>query len=273
MPRVTEVLLDTAELRRALVAVREHVSRAPDDDRLAHVRVIIDPPDGHAYIVATDRYTIGVATVTIWEDLARYGPEGIAELDLSLDDVADVLRIFRGPKRDEGPIDERLATRVSVSTLGGLELVLTDASGLFPDTSRSLTLTGRLIDSYPDVRRLLARLLSTAMALISLNPDSAGSPIIGASGPLPARFSVAAKAYAAPMYLLQSAEARAALVCLIGEHFAGALMPLAVDGTAQAELAGVMADWRRRLPRPSDAPIPMPEHPTDHHDTDTDTEE
>lgn len=259
MPRETEVLLDTADLRSALSAVVKHVSPSKDDaPALQGVRVLVDPTTQHVYVMATDRYTLALARVSIWEDLAGYGSAGVVELDLSVDDVADVLRIFR-PVGKDGP-QERVRLRVDTP----LALTLTDASGLFtmPDQDRTLTLPVQCHEGFPDVRRILARLVRTAMALLAESRDSAGSPVIAADAAYTARFAAAGKAYARPLYHLQSAEARAAILYRVGDSFLGALMPLAVDDFEESLLAGDLRTWRRILPTPRRDPVPMPQAPS-----------
>lgn len=265
MPRETEVLLDTADLRAALTAVVQHISPHKDDHpALLGVRVLIDPTTHHVYLMATDRYTMALARVSIWEDLAGYGPAGVVEFDLSKDDVGDVLRIFRPAGKDLR--EERVRLRVDTP----LTLTLTDASGLFdmPDQDRKLALPVQCAEHFPDVRRILAKQVRTAMALLAESRDSAGSPVIAAGATLTARFAAAGKAYGEPLYHLQSAEARAAILYRVGDAFIGALMPLAVEEAEESALAADLRSWRRILPNPARHPVPMPEHPpTDDDDT------
>ena len=256
MTRTTEVLLDTADLRAALLAVRPHASTHKDDHpALRGLRLRIEPPH-HVYVMATDRYTLGLARVSVWEDIARYGDQGTVEIDLTADDCTDVLRIFRAPSKDDSARDERIRVRVD----DPLTLTLTDASGLFADPDpRQLVLPVALHEGFPDVLRIMSRQIRTAMDLLAESRDSAGAPVIAAPAALAARFTAAGKAYGEPLYHLQSAEARAALLYRVGQSFLGALMPLRIEDSEEAALGSTLRTWRQLLPRPGRAPVPMPD--------------
>jgi hypothetical protein len=253
-PPRTHVLVGTNDLRAALTAVRSHASTDDTDAPvLGRIRVTVNP-DGNLYVAATDRYTAGLAIVSIWEDRTGYGE--IVDLDLTPADAADILQVFKPAKGAESH-DDRVALLVTTT-----ELVLTDASGLFPDASRSFTLPLLQPSTYPDLPRLMAASVANAE---SLTRAGAGTSVTGISttAKMMSRFAAAGTAYSAPIDLIQTAEARAALLVRCGESFIGLLMPLSHGEDEAAALAADLRAWTRRLPEPLPTPVPMPENAAD----------
>lgn len=242
------VTVSTRDLRSALLAVRVHLSTAEGESILNRIRLTFHP-DGHVYVTATDRYTAGLAIVSIWEDRCAYGD--LVDVDLFAEDAKNILDLFK-PSKDID--DEKLAVLVTST-----ELVITDASGLFPDASKSvhLPLTGAC--TYPAVDRMMAAAVAKARQLTIAD----ATPVVAASPQL-TRFAAAGVAYSAPVEISHTSEARHALLIQVGESFLGLLMPLRPDEAGRVVSAGYLRNWARRLPDPLPDPVPMPDLDTTH---------
>lgn len=246
----TNFTVQTADLRNALTAVQEHRSQDPEAPAVLHrVRLLIDPSTQNVYVMATDRYTAGLAVVSIWSnDYA--GDHEQTPVDLGPHDIEKVLAVFR-PEKDHGDDLMRIRT-VQVSS--GLQMTVTDESGLFPDADMELKLP--LLppaDNFPDVNRLMAASIQNADRVI----DMAAEPTV-MRPVLVQRMVKAARTYGAPLSWSPTSEARTALLAEVGESFVGLLMPMKPDDGSQAQASAARLAWLARLPTPLSTPVPMP---------------
>jgi hypothetical protein len=239
-----DITVGTSDFRAALIAVRPHVSTGDDSPVLTRIRLNVRP-DGNVYVYATDRYTIGIGLVSVWDD-AYHDPDP-QQFDLTVEDAAKILAVFKPDKDADGDSKVGLVS-------DGKTLTVTDQSGLFPDAEQQLVLPLLPPSDYPDVLRLVARIARNATT-----GEVPESPHIQLAPVLVNRFKAAATAYGEPYVFSQSGEARTALMCRIGESFLGALMPQRMDDAALASFEADMRAWRQRLPEPADEPVAMPE--------------
>lgn len=255
------ITVQLGDLRAALTAVRPHI--APDVDgepsALKRCRLTIDPQN--VVVAATDRYSVGMGLVSVWDDPLGHGE--IVDVDLSHSDVKDILAMFR-PAKPPMP-DEKLTLTVTTEAL-----TVTDTSGLFTlDDAKQLRLPiGQANSDFPNLQLLMAGALARARRLadqdITLNLGS-----LWTSAGMLRRFLPAGEAYGVGLQLWPTSEARSALLVQAGESFLGLLMPQRPDDTQLVSATGWLRDWAHRLPEPAEAPVRMPTAP-DHDDHDED---
>lgn len=252
---LASIEVETADWHAGLSAVRKHAG-PKDDLPLLSVVHCKASPDGNLYLMATDRYTVGMAVVSIWED--HLGTGELVEFDLGPEDVAD-LQIFK-PSKDDNP-ENRLRLDV-----GKNDITVTEVAGMIEtDADKSLTLP-RLVftDKYPDVAKIVAKGIRQATALrelaeeMGIASESAVEEVFTNASML-GRFDAAAGAYKEPLVLQRTAEARTALLVTCGESFVGMLMPIRPDEDTVAKLRGWQDGWVRRLPEPDPEPVAMPQ--------------
>jgi len=247
----------TTDLYAALCAVKAHVGGKEDLPLLQAVHLAVSPADGNVYVMGTDRYTLGLAVVSIWEDHLVTGEE--VDVDLSPEDVGDILHLFR-PGKDDNP---EAALRLDVS---GSEVAVTEVAGMIEtEADKHVGLPRTVhVDPYPSVPKLLAASIRTAIALRESAEDAgqAGEQALAelfANASRLARFAQAEKAYKEPLVIQRTAEARGALLIGCSESFVGLFMPVAPSPEDVAEHRGWQAAWLRRLPEPDDTPVAMPD--------------
>ena len=255
---VAAIEVQTADLYAALKAVKPHAAGDEDVRVLQQVHLTIHP-DENVYVAATDRYTVGLAVVSTWEDHLKTGEE--VDLDLPPKDIGDLLSVFK-PGKGANP-ENRLRIEVSDENV-----VVTEISGMFAiSTDKQLRLRREpLTDKYPAVRKIIAGGITRAIRLRSAAEldgvaDEAAADEVFASADLLGRFKEAQAAYKHPLVIQRTAEARAAWLIGVGESFVGMLMPFRVSEDTLAEHRDGQRGWLRRLPSPDPAPVAMPEGP------------
>lgn len=214
-------------------------------------------PDGNLYVAATDRYTVGLAVVSIWQDHLKTGEE--VDLDLSRVDVKAITDLFR-PRKGANPED---CLRIDISPIS---IVITEVAGMIEmDADRHLQLLrDPTVEKYPDIRKLIAGGLARATKLREDAEDmgitAAGlADEVFTNAQMIGRFDAAASAYREPLVLQRTSEARAALMVTCSESFLGMLMPMNPSEEMTAHLRAWHDGWAARLPEPSTTPVAMPE--------------
>jgi len=259
-PRSLTGLVASIEVRQddlysALKSVKPHIADGDDIPALGHARLTIEP-DRMAYLYATDRYTAAVAAVSIWEDHLGPALAELSDVELTRQDVTDVMHLFGPTKNPEDGV------RIDVTSR---EMSFTAVRGMVEMSGdRQLTLPRPTVDEFPDVRRMVAGGITRAVALLESAEDAGtvdGAAVdeVFASAQMMGRFDAAASAYKAPWVLQRTAEARSALLVTVGESFVGMLMPISPREESVAEHREWQAAWLRRLPEPTDRPVAMPE--------------
>lgn len=260
---LASIEVDTADWYAGLKAVRPHVAK-PDQDIpiLTGVHVRIDP-DGNVYVMATDRYTAGIAIVSIWEDHLKTGE--VVEFDLSTEDVAKIHPLFR-PKKGGNP-EDRLRLDIGKDSIRVTEVIgMIETTA---DTHHQLLRTV-FVDQFPAVDKLVARCLDEEMGLRE-RAESAGkvggamAEEIVAQAAMFGRFDAAASAYGEQWAISRTREARSALLISVGESFLGILMPVKPSEDDMAKRRDWRQAWVRRLPAPDAEPVAMPQ-PTEAED-------
>lgn len=217
----------THDLRAGLKAVLPH--HDPGDFPPLH-RIHVEVDDVNVTLSATNRYTAGIALVSV-ED-----PSGDQHtFDLSPKDVRDVLSQFHGkPGKDEDDPGELL--RID---LDSKHVRFTDCSGLFDGKALRLL---RYADetNFPKVGKLVAGMLARPVT-------TEAAKRLSVQGRYVALFKAAAEAYGESL-VLEPTGANGSLVVSCGESFIGALMPVRHDEVGTAKLDEWRAAWVRRLP-------------------------
>ena len=233
---MTTVVVGTHDLRRALTAVRPHHEKHPDFETFRRVRLEID--EHHVTVVATDRVSVGLAIVSIWQSEDSINPDAV--LDLTPEQVDKILHIFKAPKdkNDEPSAILRLE-------IGDNYWKLTDVSGLPGIDGQSLEQPRAATDTgYPDIPLLISRGRSGDLKWIEQ---------FATNGERLAAFRIAGVVYDEPV-LIEARTKTSALSITVGESFLGALMPVTLDDDAQAKHRVWNAGWVHRLPAPDAKP-------------------
>ena len=177
----------TADLRLALRSVVPHVDPDPDFPQLHRVRLVVGPEN--VTVSATNRYTVGHALVSMWDNLDGE----LDHFDLSPTDVKEILVLFHG-KANEGD-EPDYTVRIDVTEK---HLTVTDVSGLF--AGKALQLPRYPVeDNFPDVETMIRD-------KITARAKSAERLIT--SGKLLGLFMKAATAYGEPSSTRPAAPAR-----------------------------------------------------------------
>jgi len=252
---LASIEVETADWYAGLKAVRPHAAK-PDQEIpiLTGVHVRIDP-DGNAYLMATDRYTAGIAIVSIWEDHLKTGE--VVEFDLSPEDVAKIHPLFK-PKKGGNP-EDRLRLDIGKDTIRVTEVIGMIETAA--DTHHQLLRTV-FVDAFPAVDKLVARCLAEAMGLRE-RAESTGkvgdamAEEIVAQAAMFGRFDAAASAYGEQWAISRTREARSALLITVGESFLGVLMPIKPSPEETVKRREWQQAWVRRLPGPDETPVAM----------------
>lgn len=223
---MTSITVGTEDLRLALRAVAPHADPDPEFPQLHRVRLAVGPEN--LTVSATNRYTIGHAIVSIWEN--QMGD--LAAFDLSPSDVREILALFRSTKghTDDMP-DDTLLLEVDDH-----HATVTDVSGLFP--GKSLRLPKYPVEeNFPNVAVLIKQ---------GLTRQPAGTERLITNGKLLGLFGKAAAAYNEQL-VMDTSGGNAAILITCGESFVGMLMPVKGDEDTHARIEGWHTDWLERL--------------------------
>jgi len=224
---VTQFTVDVVDLRQGIAAVLPHVSTDKHEDRLRRLR--LTPFGQNLEITATDRYTVGLAIVSMWD-----ADEDATVIDLAPSDVKKIVTVFTPPPAGEQAHIEFRTTDT--------ELVITDRGGLGID-GESLTLP-RLTpaDKFPNLRSIFAGRLGGSREVFAdawFNAETLG------------RFRAAAKAYGSPLIFTRLPDPSTAFIVRCGESFLGMTTQVRADEDMRAEANRWVEDWDRRLPPPA----------------------
>ena len=148
---MSAITVETADLRRALVAVGPHASKDPDDSALYRVRLSVGTEN--VSVSATNRYSAGLALMSVLEHDGE-----LVDIDLSSQDVKEILALFKGTKGGEDEIGDTLRLLTTEQ-----HTVVTDVSGLFPGKSLSLPKFATS-DLFPSIPRLAQKILTRPSA-------------------------------------------------------------------------------------------------------------
>lgn len=218
------ITVDLSDMRAALVSVAPHMSLAKKEFRLKRVRLA--PFGMNLEVSATDRYTLGLALVSIWES------DGEAEvIDLFPEDVRQVLAVFPSPVDGEEVAIEIRSTAADVT--------FTDVAGLID--GKSLTLPRTVPDeSFPNVRTLFTRNVLHGGG----TPQSGGTWFHAKHL---AKFQVAQRCYADPLIIDVTAGLSTTWSVRCGESFLGMVCPISADEDARLEAKRNVEAWDARL--------------------------
>lgn len=225
----TFVTVGTADFRQALTSVRGHASTDPEVPTMYRIRLVID--EENVTVLATDRYTAGLAIASVWESTAN--DDWPCTVDLAPADVGNILRIFTAGKEKDDVPDYQLRLDIGES-----RLTVTDSSGLIDGHSFTvprLPTDGTILCGIPKV-------------IATLND---GAPKVleemSVAGETMARFKAAATAYGEGLDI-ECREGSPALLIRCGESFLGLLAPRYVDDGDRAQRRDWADGWSRRLP-------------------------
>lgn len=230
---MTGIKVGTDDFRAALRSVAPHVDPDPDFPQLHRVRLTVGPEN--LTVSATNRYTLGHAIVSIWDN--ETGQVG-EHVDLSPSDVKEILALFRGKgPGGDGPPDATLLIESD-----NLHTTVTDVSGLFPGKSLRLPkypLEENFTNAEHLIRQALTRQAESTERLIT-------------NGKLLGLFSKAASAYGEQL-VMDPSGGSAAILITCGESFVGLLMPVRGDDDTEEKINGWHAAWLERLTVPATA--------------------
>lgn len=232
----TEFTVGTADLRQALRAVTPHVGKATGMPEYARVRFIVGREN--VTLVASDRFTMAMAIVSIWE---RDDAEAVAVAELHITDIAKILAIHKLEGADTGDEPDYQLRFVVTDE----NVVATDVSGMIE--GRSLRVP-RLAteDALSAVPRLFESAHSGQLALID------GITDLTMSGDHIARFRDAGKAYGASLSWETrrgvDGKRRLSVIVRCGDSFLGLMVPRTVQEEDRVKAKQNAEDWAYRLP-------------------------
>jgi len=225
----TELGIGTADLRNALRAVVVHAS--PDKETPALQRVRLHVQRTNILAVATNRYSVGLAAISIWDN--KYEDDGII-IDLTLTQIGEILALFKSKNEktaDTG--DDDLSIRLT-----DRYMTMTDTAGLFP--GKEVTWPRVAIEeTFPNVLGLVGGFHAKA--------GSGSAYALHTSGRLLALFKTASAVYDAPITLMPTATDGGALCITVGESFVGALMPIKPSDEQVIQASAWRRAWDLRL--------------------------
>ncbi|WP_063039674.1 DNA translocase FtsK [Nocardia pseudovaccinii] len=224
----TTITVGTADLRQALTAVLPHAGKDKDLPEYSRVRLTVDRE--HVTVSATDRITMALAIVSIWED-AAHEP---CVVELLPEDAKKLLTVFKAGKADQGDPEYRLRLDIDAE-----RLTVTDCSGM------DMGIDGR---SLRIPRLPTGDVLGVVAGTIALAHDGQAALLLdmSVSGEKLARFKTAATTYES----LVSVEARGERMVLIrcGESFLGLMLSRKLDEDDIKRAREHARSWSERLP-------------------------
>jgi|GEM_PF-4342807 len=230
-------LVKTPDLRAGLQAVIPHAADPKSDAELACIH--FTATDHNLYLTASNRYTLALAVVSMWEVEGITGAindDDAVNLPKAL--ASEIVDLFKpSGKKDDG--DEMQDMLRFTVTDTHLEVV--DYGGLFPGKEVREPLAGG--NDYP---LPFGRLFSSYL----LDPPTS-APKVAANGNYVRLFTTAATAYGKPLVIEPTARDSAFLISC-GESFLGLLMGLRLDDVDAsglgAELQEARDGWIARIP-------------------------
>lgn len=223
--------VETADFRHALQAVTPHAEREPKITSIHRVHVAVTP---HLlYVSATNRYSVGCATASVFEADGLTGSYEDDQFDLTPDLVKEVLMLFRSRSNPDGEIGDVLRIE-----LRDEEIRFTDISGLFP--GKTYAIPRVTIDSpFPNIPMLIRT---------TIVGDRKAAPMLATASQLVGLFVTSAKVYGEPL-VIEPTGTSSALLMSVGESFIGLLMPrnLKDDDDDAVEIRNARTGWFNRL--------------------------
>ncbi|RBO87559.1 hypothetical protein [Nocardia puris] len=223
----TLLVVGTPDMRMALTSVLAHISTDKEDTTLHRVRLTFDR--AHLTVTATDRITMALAIVSVWQN----DQSEPVVVELLPDDARKILNVFKEGQRgggDDGP-EYRLRLEVDDE-----RITATDCSGLID--GRSLTLP----------RLATEDALAAVAARVAEVHDGQTAALldITVSGDSLARFKVAAKTYGS--LLTFEPREHGMLLVRCGESFLGLMYSRRLDLVMREQLDDYTQGWSARLP-------------------------
>lgn len=225
----TELGVGTGDLRNALRSVVVHAS--PDKELPVLQRVRLHIQRDNILAVATNRYSVGLAAISIWDN--TYEDDGIA-IDLTITQVTEILAMFKSKnEKDDDAGDDDLRIRLT-----DRYMTMTDTAGLFP--GKEVTWPRVATEkTFPNILGLVGGIHAKA--------GSGSAYALHTSGRLLALFKTASAVYDAPITIMPTAADGGALCITVGESFVGALMPIKPSDEQVVQASAWRGAWDRRL--------------------------
>lgn len=226
----TTLIVGTGDLRQALAAVRVHASTEKDDPQFNRIRLTFGPEN--LVVTASDRFTAGLAIVSIWDDSDE--TEGLI-VEMAPEDVVSILRIFKAGTSTNSDVPDYIL-RFDIDKD---EVTVTDVSG-FGIAGHALTMPR--LSTEPG--------LSGVPALVQRQQDGAYAQLVSGlavRSEYIARFKDAGRAYGESLALEARADGRVLLV-RCGESFLGILSPRRLGEEDLVRSKEWSEAWSRRLP-------------------------
>lgn len=234
---VTSLLVETADLRRALRAVGPFVDKdAAPDSPFSRIRLVATPTV--TYVHATSGVVAGcalVGTASLSHDGEALVGSQTAAFDLTKHDAAKILTCFPGRDGKDGEPGDELRLDIDDE-----HLVVVDASGLFEGQSLVLGRAPEL--EHP------SNILRTFQHLATDPPAGPDNSLVTLLGPSVAIVLGASKVYDTQVVLeFHTRGDRIVTLARIGESFLGVLTEAHVDEDREAAQQSYRRDWAHRL--------------------------
>lgn len=223
---MVSIIVGTNDFRAGLRAVLPHADKTGKWPEYHRVRLDVGPEN--ATVMATDRFTTGLALVSVHTHL---DPE-LGPIDFTPDDCRSILAEFKaGTDKEDDP--EFILHIETTDT----HVVVTDSSGLIP--GKSVSYLRQPVDTnFPDVALVLSKAHHATPTTLEDMP---------VNGALLARFRDAGAAYKKSL-ILEANTGWRSLFIRCGDSFLGSVSPATID---RAETASWADGWTHRLPDPT----------------------
>lgn len=223
--------VETQDFRYALQAVTPHAEKEVKIVSIHRVHISVTPH--MLYISATNRYSVALATASVFEADGLTGSYEDDQFDLTPDLVKEVLMLFKSKSNPDGEIGAALRIEV-----GDDEIRFTDISGLFPGKTYAIPRT-KIEDRFPNIPMLIRQ---------SIVGDRKEAPLLATSSTLVGLFVTSARVYGAAL-VIEPTGSKSALLMSIGESFIGLLMPrnLEEDEEGRTKVKSDRDGWFNRL--------------------------
>lgn len=226
---MTRILVETNDFRAGLISTVAHASNGKYDPELARVRLDVGPVNMH--ITATDRFTVGLALVSVE---AHIEPE-LEIIDIGIEDVEKILTVFKGG-RTKGDDPEHIL-RIEATDE---HVKITDSSGMID--GRALELPRLASDeAFPD--------LTTTFAHAQHSPLRSVDMLAFGMGQLK-KFNAAAACYREPL-VFESIGTSSSITVRCGSSFIGRIPQVPLNQKLTDQLSVWRDGWDERIPRPT----------------------
>ena len=228
---MTKILVETNDLRAALISTVAHASNGKFYPYLSRVRLDVGPVNIN--VLATDNQTVAWAIVSV---VSHIDPE-LEIIDIGIADVEKILTVFKGGRTKGDEPERTLCIETSEQ-----EITITDASGLFAGEESLTVIRLPEEEKFPNIPATFAHAQHSPLRPVDwlLVADSQIR-----------KFHAAAACYREP-FTFESISTSSSITIRCGESFIGRMPQSGLKDTVKEEIAHWRAGWDARTPTPAE---------------------